>query len=324
MLLRTPLHRLASAALAPALLSAAAATAAQPPEIEPTESLGEWRGRWLRNTHAEAFVAALPYPRVVAFQLPGGEATVSPAPGKYSGIRTWFVEPVQNDESYQPAERPARLFALPDGGYLLVGGDPTATSPSQTRVHMEVRLSPDRPELHLRHGVENLSGSTRTFNAWSIVVFPTAGTAVVPWGLPGEDAPFRTVTYWPYTTHADIAGSLAPAAFIHDFGRRTVSRAFKVGLVSTSGKAFWVGDHRAVILSAPFTPGAPYPEGGGNVTIYHACNEPGKDGVGEIEHAGPLTACAPGATVWLDQSLRIETAPGGGPLSPQDWLSRLH
>lgn len=291
--------------------------------VEPDAELGGWRGTWLRTPHAEAFVASIPYPRIIAFQIPGGRSPLNPAFNKWSGIRTWFVEPVQTKDSYPPSERPARLLRLPDGGLLLEGGLPTADSTTPNQVLLEVRLDPDRPVLRLRHGVRNLAETTRRFNAWSIVVFPSRGTALVPWNAP--DHAFRTLTLWPYTTWQDVQGSTQDHAFLYPFGRASVSPSMKVGITAPSGVAAYLDEDLGVVLHAPYAPGAPYPEGGGNVTIYHSCKEPGVDGVGEIEHVGPLTDVAPGGTVWLEQSLEIvpELAQSPGcPASTADILQR--
>ena len=96
----------------PALLIATACCAAAAADGPPQTYRGI-EGRWLRNDVAEAFVSGRPYPRVVAFRLPGGPspfrvATTDP----YYGVRSWFMEPTQNEDSGLPSAQPADLQLL--------------------------------------------------------------------------------------------------------------------------------------------------------------------------------------------------------------------
>ena len=142
----------------PALLIAIACCAAAAADGPPQAYHGI-EGCWLRNDVAEVLVSARPYPRVVAFRRVGGPspfrvATTDP----YYGVRSWFMEPAQNEASGLPAAQPADIHLLSPLSARLTGA---REERSGLQLTMEITLDPKQPTLTVRHGFTNLRADTR-------------------------------------------------------------------------------------------------------------------------------------------------------------------
>jgi hypothetical protein len=274
-------------------------------------AFGEYEGVWLRSDVAEAFVAVKPFPRVLVFQQTGGPNLLATHRRSLEGVRTWFMEPTQCKLSSRPARQPACVVALSP---LHVEVDADAAAEAELRTGMHVTLASDRPELTIRHFMENLSEAPRELAVWSIVAFPQAGHAVIPFATDGPtDKPaktYRTIVLFEGTQPDDPAFSYSDDELTIDFGQPR-TEATKIGVCTNAGWAAWVGERTALRMDIDHDPVARYPEGGANVTAYLS-GGPADRAWCELEHVGPLQIVEPGRRAWLTDRFTIlpaEAAP---------------
>ncbi|MGF1635209.1 MAG: hypothetical protein ACFCVE_15260 [Phycisphaerae bacterium] len=273
-------------------------------------------GQWLADAHLEVFVQAEPFPRVMALRRPGGEnllLSVNPK-FKYDGIRTWYMEPYQTKLAPGPSEQPAEIEPLGENHVRLVAR-PDEKSGLQNV--MEIRLDGEKPVLHLRHGVKNVSEETRRIASWSIAAIPGVGRILVP--VMSDVPEIESFTYFFYTNpQQPIYRRVNNALEVSleeslQFGAKTS----KIGVENRLGTALW--DRPGVLLKshAGYEADGNYPEGGANMTFYYGRQNDAA--YGEIEHVGPLKDVPPGHTLWLEQSITLQE-PADLPDDPREAL----
>jgi hypothetical protein len=275
-------------------------------------------GVWLTNRSAEAFVSARPYPRVVAFRSRGGTSPfrVSTA-DQFYGIRSWYLEPVQVDESPLPALQPAEIKRTGPRALRLTSAPAEAAG---LRLIMEIALDDRRPELTVRHGFTNLRRKTRRLAAWSIMAFPHRGVGLMPWAT--AETTTRSYLFFPGVDITEPCLRMGRNAAAVDFRIPTRQGWVKTGANTDAGWAAYLGNGQAWVSAVPHVPGAEYPEGGGTVTLYSSGKKVDQ-GFCEVENVGPFTDTRPGQTVWLEQRVTIVD---GVPLrsgDPDAWFAAL-
>jgi hypothetical protein len=275
-------------------------------------------GWWLGNATAEAFISGTPYPRVVAFRLKVGDSPLrTSVTDPFYGIRSWFLEPVQNDQSPLPALQPAeptwhspralRLTAAPDrkSGLQLV---------------LEIALDNRCSRLLVRHGFLNLRRRSRRLAAWAISVFPHKGAGVAPWAM--DEAALRSYILFPQVQADERALRLGRNAVAVDFRIPPRGPYVKIGTNTDVGWAGYVRDGLVLKSSVTHEPGAEYPEGGGTVTFYNSGRTP-QQGFCEVENVGPLTTVPGGKMLWLDQRIGIAAGPKLQGRDPDTWMASI-
>jgi hypothetical protein len=285
--------------LMPTLFIATACCAAAAADDAPQAYQGI-DGCWLRNGVAEAFVSGRPYPRVVAFRLLGGPspfrvATTDP----YYGVRSWFMEPSQNDDSGLPSAQPAEIQLLTPLSARLTAA---REEKSGLQLTMEITLDPKQPSLTVRHGFANLRGETRRLAAWAIMATPHEGVALAPWAT-GQTT-IRALTFIPGSDPTEPCLRLGKQALGVDFAVPSQAGQLKVGTNSDAGWVGYLWGGQAMQSRVAHVAGAEYPEGGATVTFY-SCGRPADEGFSEVEHVGPLTNVDPGQTLWLEQVIAL-------------------
>lgn len=294
------------------LLLAALPLAAQ------TDQYEGFTGFWLENDRAEAFAIALPYPRVLAFRLKGGENPLHVTREyEYIGVRSWFFEPTQIPESGLPALQPAtaertgvrsvRLTAAPDDR-------------SGLQLIMEIALDSEHPVLQIRHGFKNVRAEKRRIACWALnVIRPDEGVGVTPWRTEGR----RSLLFWPSTNPNEPGIHLGARVLALDYRIEPQNGWQKVGTNSDAGWIAFVWGENALKSTVAHASNAEYPEDGGTVTMFNSTSEvfDGKPRFGEIENVGPLSELMPGNTLWMEQELEllvgIETE------DPEGWVEML-
>ena len=266
-------------------------------------------GCWLRNGVAEAFVSGRPYPRVVVFRVLGGPSpfrVVTTDP--YYGVRSWFMEPAQNEDSGLPSARPAEVQILTPLSARLTAAP---EEKSGLQLTIEVALDAARPSLTIRHGFRNLRGGTRRLAVWAIMAMPHEGLALAAWAKGAMTA--RSLMFFPGTDPAEPCLRLGQEALGVDFGVASKGGQLKVGTNSDVGWVGYTWRGQAMQSRVAHVEGAEYPEGGATVTFY-TCGQRMDEGFSEVEHVGPLTDVAPGETLWLEQAIALTggvTSAGG-------------
>lgn len=259
------------------------------------------QGLWLLNESSELFVSFNPYPRVAYFSLKKGESPFRVSEkDQFFGIRTWFMEPFQNEFAMLPACRPAKAVKT---GELSVSLSSEPDEKSGLQLLMEISLDPVSPKLKIRHGMKNMLKAKRRIALWSIMAFPPIGTGYTPWA---EKSPaIRSLVLFQGVEPADPCLKVGQDTLAVDFSRPVELGAhMKAGAASESGWAFYKWKNGLLKSFVPVVPGAEYPENGATVTLYSSSKKAG-EGFCEVEHVGPIRNMPPGKTLWLEQSLEI-------------------
>lgn len=276
-------------------------------------------GWWLQNEKAEAFVIAMPYPRIVAFRLRGGESPLHVSHEyEYFGVRTWFFEPKQIPESGLPALQPATAEKLSSRSLRLTGA---SEEKSGLQLTMEITLDDEKPLLHLRHGMKNLRPEARRIALWALnVIRPDHGVGVTHWRA---DEGLRSFHFWNSTDPDESSLHLGPKALAVDYRILPRNGWFKVGTNTDAGWVAYVWNGHALKSSVAFVSNAEYPEGGGTITFFNSTPEvfDGNPRFGEIENVGPLSDLLPGNSLWMEQDLEIISDIEGD--DPEAWINRL-
>jgi len=272
-------------------------------------------GYWLKTATCEAFVSIHPYPRVVAFREKGGKSILRP-PHKngFFGIRSWFLEPIQTDDSPLPALQAAKANKVTENHLVL-----TAKAEKKTglQLSMEISLDDKRPVMQIRHGFKNLKKKTRKLAAWGLTVLPHGGVGVIPWRSQERDV--RQLLMWHYTDGADPAIIVGQNALGVDCRIKPHTSPLKVGTHTNEGWVAALFDHMAIKCSSPYEPGAEYPESGANITAYRTPAQM-RYAFFEIEVVGPLCDVAPGQTLYLDHTVELMPGVGIKGKEPDDWI----
>jgi hypothetical protein len=283
----------------PTLFIATACCAAAAADDAPQSHQGI-EGSWLRNDVAEVFVSGRPYPRVVAFRLVG-----EPSPFRvtttdaYYGVRSWFMEPTQNETSGLPASQPAEVNLLTPLSIRLTAA---REERSGLQLTMEIALDPKQPSLTVRHGFTNLRGAARRLAAWAIMAVPHEGIGLAPWAA-GRTT-IRAFTFIPGSDPTEPCLKLGTKALGVDFGVPSKAGQLKVGTNSDAGWVGYLWRGQALQSRVAHVEGAEYPEGGATATFY-SCGQRLDEGFSEVEHVGPLTNVSPGQTLWLEQVIAL-------------------
>lgn len=279
--------------------------------------VNNYTGMWIQSKNAKAFVCAKPFPRVLAFISNSHTADFHVADLPYIGVRTWYMEPIQNKMSGLPARMQGQ-FTITNSHHVRVVAQPNKKCELQNT--LDVMLSPENV-LRVTHSIINCSKQPRTINAWSIAAFYNTGTIIVPFGT---TAPvFRTITYFPDTrvdekslTLGNAACALMPLPIV-------AGGDMKIGIHSPQGWGAFVRGTSALVMHAPYMPEKTYPEGGGNITMYKTRS---KEHAGwcECEHVGPLQEVLPGKAAILRETYRFVTVPEGTPHTPDALVTAIH
>lgn len=255
-------------------------------------------GWWLRSGAAEAFVIAEPHPRLIAFHL-SGRASPLHVSGRYPfyGVRSWFLEPVESDQSGLPAQRPAAGEARGPGRLKLTGAEESVTGLQLT---MDFALDDSAARLNITHAFRNLRQTPRRMAAWAINAVAANGIGLTAW----RQETRRSLILFRETGAREPAIRAEPAVLAVDYRMPPENAFFKVGTDTACGWIAFVWDGMALKSSVAHVPGAEYPEGGGTVTFFNSgpMEEPR---FAEIENVGPLTDVPPGGTVRLAQTLLL-------------------
>ncbi|MEI8242640.1 MAG: hypothetical protein WCI17_05180 [bacterium] len=276
-------------------------------------------GRWLTNAVAEAFVSGTPCPRIVAFRLKGGESPLRiSTTDPFFGVRVWFMEPAQNEQSPLPALRPATLELLPSAALRLTGSNEPV---SGLQLTMEAALDPGLPVLRLRYGLKNLRVQRRRLAVWAIVALPHAGVGFAPWRAPGSGAASSMLAY-PGSSPADPCVRVGEKGLGIDFRVFPGRGQIKIGTSSDAGWAGYGWSGHVLKSTADIVKGADYPEGGATITMYQ-CGKAASEGFCEIEHAGPLCDVGPGESAWMSHQLELRTGIKPATDSVDGWLDAV-
>lgn len=278
------------------------------------EEISGFRGQWLSNDCVEAFVASEPWPRLLVFRMRGGESPFRICRDEpWTGLRTWFLEPDQNDMSGLPAQQAAQCLILDSLSVRLQG---TVEPQSNLCLAVNLALDPTLPLLSITHRLTNHAGERRRIALWAICALARDGVGIVPHSESEESAP----VLWPGFSMNDRCLRVGRQALAVDFREPPDTGVFKVGIRSDAGwiACLWPGG--VMVSSVAVNREAEYPEGGGTVTMFSTGSRE-EEGWGEIENVGPLTEVGEGEAVVMQQQLRLLTAVSFAGDDPDRWMA---
>jgi hypothetical protein len=228
-------------------------------------------------------------------------------------VRTWFLEPVETEQSGLPAEQPAEGEAVGQGRLRLVGArEPVAG----LQLTMELALHRDAPLLSITHTLRNLRDDRRRLAAWAINAVTPAGVGFTAW----RPAERRSLVFYHDTRPDEPAVQAGETVLAVDYRKRPSSPFCKVGTDTTCGWGAFVWNGMALKSSVVADPDAQYPEGG--VTVSFFSSQHLDDGrFGEVENVGPLTDVDAGGVVRLEQSLTLIGGLTGD--EPAGWVGAI-
>lgn len=204
------------------------------------------------------------------------------------GHRLWHA-PESMPRTYIPDNEGATISDIPDGVRIEMQPEPW----THIAKAIEIELSPDKPQVILRHELRNEGAWAVEFAPWALTMFKLGGIGIFPQPVGNVDEagllPNRRLSLWPYTELED------PRFILRDdyvFVQATLSLPpLKFGYFNPHGwMGYWIED--AFFVKRIDVQGdARYPDNGCNVESY--CNE----AFIELESLGELATVEPGQTV---------------------------
>ena len=273
-------------------------------QFEKAEHNG-FSGLWMSSDGTRAFVTATPFPRIIAFETPDHASVLHVSTAhEYYGVRSWFLEPEQTEQSGLPALMPAVFEETKDTGLTLR----TAKEPqSGLSLRMTILIDPEARSLIVTHEFRNETARDRYMAPWGIV-------AVSPGDLIGftkwRSGRRHTLTV---TAPARVSDPLVNHGYHTisvDFSRNPHAEFLKLGTDTDCGWVACANDRTAVWLHTAFDETGTYPEGGGTVTFFRSGEMTG-GAFAEIESVGPLRHVGAGATMNLRQTLTMTSGFAG-------------
>lgn len=283
-------------------------------------SHGGYEGVWLRGERVEAFVAVSPRVRVMVLRpreavpggpgVPGAGVLLRQGEAVEVGIRSAFMEPGQVPASYEPANQAGEVVARGPGRVEVATG-PGAASGLALVMRVEVveeavalpgvRGGLPGAGVRVTHRFVNHGGAARELAAWSIVSLPRAGFAVVPFGVEPRQVRRLVLPWWARLPQPGLRAGFNAGAF--DFEAAVNGGAFKFGAITDAGWVAAIRGRGGIVSLVPRQPGAAYPEGGANVTVF-VSGDPDHPWA-EIEQVGPLRRVEPGGSIELTETLLL-------------------
>jgi hypothetical protein len=255
----------------------------------------------LSNGAAEVTVATDVGPRILGYNLTGGENALGEHPeisvttewGEFKpwgGHRFWTA-PEAMPRSYAPDDEPVEFDAEGERSCRLVRELERNT---YVRKELVVTLDEAGGGVTVTHRVTNRGAWRVELGAWGLTIVRGGGTAVIPqepFGPhPQNLLPARPLVLWPYTDMSDPR--------LH-FGRRFVrlrsdessEEPQKIGLANKVGWAGYVNEGTLFVKHFTYEEGAVYPDHGCNNEFFTA-------GLFmEVESLSPLRQLEPGDTL---------------------------
>jgi hypothetical protein len=259
-------------------------------------SYGGWDNCYrLANDQVEIIVTSDVGPRIIRFGFVGRENMFKEFPdqlGKtksdqwliFGGHRLWHAP--EAARTYYPDFEPVLVQEIEDG--LIVTQKPEPTTGIQKQ--MEIRITPDRPEVQIKHILINHNVWSVETAPWCLSVMDVGGTAILPLPPrgthPKDMLPTSILSIWPFTDMSD------PRWF---WGFRylllkqdtTMSNPQKIGFFDSDGWAAYANHNALFVKQAPIQFDGVYPDLGANFEVFTNSQ------MLELESLGPLEIIPP-------------------------------
>lgn len=241
-------------------------------------SFGGWENCYrLSNQDIELIVTADVGPRIIRFGFIGQKNMFKEYPdqlGKteseawmiFGGHRLWHA-PEAKPRSYYPDIDPVHVQEIENG--MVVTQKPEPTTGIQKQI--EITLSPDRPEVFLRHKLIN-------HNLWAIETAPWALSVMAPGGVailtlpqrgphPENILPTSSLTIWPYTNLSDPRWILGYRYILLNQDPNMTAPQ-KIGVYSPDGWAAYANHNCLFVKQVPLQFDGIYPDMGVNFEVF--------------------------------------------------------
>lgn len=258
---------------------------------------GGWENCYrLANDQVELIVTGDVGPRVIRFGFIGQENMFKEFPdhiGKtesaewlsFGGHRLWHA-PEAMPRTYFPDMEPVLVQEIEDG--LVVTQKPEPTTGLQKQI--ELKISPDKPEVQLKHVLINHNLWAIETAPWAISVMAPGGTAILPLPPRGPHPDFMlptsTLSLWPYTDLQDPRWTLG-TRFILLKQEEAFSHPQKIGLYASDGWAAYANHDALFVKRVPLQFEGVYPDMGVNFEAYTDSY------MLEVESLGPVEVIPP-------------------------------
>jgi hypothetical protein len=275
-------------------------------KIEKT-AFGGWQNCLrLANDHAELILTLDVGPRVISYQVTGGQNVFKTTPEELGathephfvprgGHRIWIAP--EEERTYAPDNVPVAHELLPDGVHMTNA----AKAPWHLQKELTVRLAPHSSSVTVEHRATNRGPEPTTLATWGLTVMQPGGLEIIPNPPFGEHPrdllPNRQHVLWPYTDTSDERWR---------WGREFItlrqtphSSPAKLGLAH---REKWVGylmRNALFIKTFDYEAGAQYTDFGCNFETFTNAH------LLEIETLGPLRTLAPGESTAHSESWHL-------------------
>ena len=260
-------------------------------------SYGGWDNCFrLSNDKIELIVTADVGPRIIRFGFIGRENIFKEFPeqmGKtessewlsFGGHRLWHA-PEAQPRTYFPDLDPVHVQEIDNGLILTQKPEPTTGLQKQ----IEIKISPEGPEVHLKHMLINHNLWAVETAPWAITVLKPGGVAILPLPPRGPHPAFilptTALALWPYTNLSDPRWILGER-YILLRQDQEISAPQKIGLFASDGWAAYANRNCLFIKQVPLQFEGVYPDMGVNFETFT------NDAMLELESLGPIQSIPP-------------------------------
>ncbi|MEA3213081.1 MAG: hypothetical protein QOE70_6138 [Chthoniobacter sp.] len=266
--------------------------------VEPIAFAGWPHCLKLANAAAELIITLDVGPRIISYQVPGGDNVMkvnAEEAGRTGeahflprgGHRFWLAP--EDQRTYEPDNAAVPYEAIPPLGVRLTN---PAAAPWLVRKELTITLAPDSSSVTLDHLATNEGTEPTSLANWAVTVMAPGGLEIIPQPPLGEHPrdllPNRLLVPWPYTDMSDERWHWGRQFFTMQQSPRPPA---KIGLAHRLG---WIGyllPDALFIKTVPYEEGATYPDFGCNFETFTDA------AMLEIETLSPLRLLAPGESL---------------------------
>jgi len=258
---------------------------------------GGWENCYrLANDQIELIVTGDVGPRIIRFGFIGKENMFKEFPDQlgrtesdewlnFGGHRLWHA-PEALPRTYFPDLEPV-LIQETEGG-LVATQKPEPTTGLQKQI--EVILSPDKPEVQVKHKLINHNLWAVETAPWALSVMAPGGTAILPLPPRGTHPecllPTSILCIWPYTNLSDPRWILGERYFLLNQDPKNALPQ-KLGIFASDGWAGYANFNCLFVKQVPIQLDGIYPDMGVNLEIFT------NDEFLEVESLGPIDSIPP-------------------------------
>jgi hypothetical protein len=203
----------------------------------------------------------------------------------FGGHRLWHA-PESYPRTYYPDLEPVLIQEIDNG--IIATQKPEPTTGLQKQI--EIILSPNKPEVYLKHILINHNLWAVETAPWALTVMAPGGVAILPLPPRGPHPdyilPTTTLSIWPYTNLSDPRWTLGEQ-YILLKQDPNYSTPQKIGIYASDGWGAYANNNCLFIKQVPIQFDGIYPDMGANFEVFT------NQAMLELESLGPLESLPP-------------------------------